>query len=68
MKNFNNYFFSLSTLAVQDWFFHSSFDVGRLMFDVHLFQLIFPEKSEQTNLNPNTDRTLRNGVYLFPTD
>jgi len=24
--------------AVQYWFFYSSFDVGRSMFDVHLFQ------------------------------
>jgi len=27
-----------SPLAVQYWFFNSSFDVGRSMFDVHLFK------------------------------
>ncbi len=30
--------FSQSPFAVQYWFFYSSFDVGRSMFDVHLFQ------------------------------
>jgi hypothetical protein len=24
--------------------------------------------SEQTHLNPNTERTLHDGMYLFPTD
>ena len=34
--------YPLSLLVSRCWFFHSMFDVGRSMFDVHLFYFLFP--------------------------